>query len=143
MIHQRTHIRNAAFAAIRLALAADITMKRAAPYDVGADLMPCVFVTGGDGSAGVSSQSLDRVMVLEISIAARGKPDAIEDLLDDLQAQVEVALAADPSLSGTCQTSNITQDVRAFDKAEEVLGEALLKYRVHYGTTRRDPTTLT
>lgn len=143
MIHQRTKIRNAAFAVIRAALDDAINIKRASPYDVGADLMPCIFVTGGDGSAEVAQRALARDMVLEISIVDRASADAIEDRLDGLQAQIEVALEADPRLSGTCQTLHLTQDRRAFEKAEEVLGEALLKFRIVYGTARSDPTILT
>ncbi|SOH93372.1 hypothetical protein SAMN06273572_10248 [Monaibacterium marinum] len=143
MIHQRTHIRSAAHGVIRAALAAGITVRQASPYDLGRDLMPCVFVTGGDGSAQVAGQSLAREMMLEISIVDRGTAEAIEDQLDALQAQVEIALAADPQLGGACQSLHLTQEKRAFEKAEDVLGEALLLFRVVYGTTRRDPTTLT
>ncbi len=84
--------------------------------------------------------TLERRMNLVIKGIARQAAD-IEDVLDNIAEEVEIALSED--LNGLCKACNLVQTSFEFsEEGDNPIGAIQLVYEVMYYTSRADPTTL-
>lgn len=110
-------------------------------YPLAESELPAILVYSGDETIEADMTVLERTMQLVIDVRAQ-ETSALEHVLDDLTAAIEIAIAADPTLGGLvyhCLPASISTS-RLTDGAQPV-GRALLVFEVHYRTTADDPQT--
>lgn len=105
---------------------------------VDADELPVINVHAGPESADPldnSGSTYRRDLDLIIEITAAAPPDdSVEDVLDDLAALVEAALAADPTIADTAVTTTLKTSVPDDPdaRAETNIGRLKLTYSTLY-----------
>lgn len=85
------------------------------------------------------------ILLRELTLAVEGRvimADVPDDVLDDIAAEVEVAMQADPSLGGLAlEVTLISTRITTQSPGENQAGEVRLEYRVQYRTRESAPAT--
>lgn len=143
MKHARQTIREAVEAT--LAAITDATVYRSRVYPL--DALPIIAVFGSSETSESENQHLvaqkryTRLMDLNVEIVAEAISD-VDDAVDDLAAQVEALIGADPTLSGTAVDSNLLSTTIDLDgSGDKPLAVCSMLYQVWYRTTAEDAET--
>lgn len=142
MKHARQNIREAVATTLG-AITATVYRSRVYPLDV----LPVIAIYGNNETATsendqlVSQKRYTRLMDLNIEIVAEAVAD-VDDEIDDLAAQVEALLGADPTLTATAVDSNLlTTTIELDGSGDKPLAVCTLLYQVWYRTTAADAQT--
>jgi len=147
MPHARKQIRDAAVTALTglTTTGARVYPSRAVP--VQEDRLPALLVytreetSGVDTIGGAGSRGLQRICSLRVEGICQSIAD-LDDQADDIAAEVETALAADPSLGGLAKDLQLTQTEIGFtDEGGQPIAGVRMIFAVQYRTRERAPST--
>lgn len=142
MAHVREQIRNNVATALGALAGGRVYTSRVYPIDV----LPAIGVFANSESSTedptLGIPRLNRQVDLTVEIAAEAVAD-VDDVVDALAADVEAAIAANPTLSGVAVETPLIATTITLDggDAELPLAFARLTFRVWYRTTTADPET--
>lgn len=140
MSHIRTQIRDR----VATLLAGVATVYKSRVYPLAEGALPALLVYTNTESIDAETaafETYERRIELVIDAVAQGTTD-LDTALDDLIEGVEVALGADPTLSGTALMVMPTQfEISILKDGAQPIGRARLAYQVLTRTRSTDPTT--
>jgi hypothetical protein len=141
-MHVRAQVRAQAVAQLRDRTGAERRIYVGRVHAVTEADLPAIYVEIGDEVSApvhVRGGDLGREIDLIIGIRASAQPDEIGNVLDELQAEVEAAMASDVTLGATAVTSYPIRTRPSYTPGERVLGAQEITYLVRTGTRRADP----
>lgn len=108
------------------------------------DTLPCVAIYTGSESVNETTLDGKQTRSLSLIVEARAKVAAdLDDTLDTIAAEVETALAANQTLSGSVKYLDLSDlEVELFDDLDKPAGVLRLAFNVLYRVDETDPTTL-
>lgn len=143
MAHARKQIRDAAVALLAGLASTGTRVFHGRVRPLPADHDPYLLVYAFEETIEPSSIgrpiALDRFLTLAVEgrAVSSGVPD---DILDQIAAEVEAALAADPTLGvGVLDTQLIAVRINVEAPGEKQAGEVRMEFRVHYRTRENAP----
>lgn len=142
MPHVRTQLREAAIAAVTgLQTTGDRVVRgRKAPREERD--MPClqVAVNGSDADSALTDE-VQRELEVVFSCFAMGSgaSDDLDDALDQMAMEVEMALAIDPLLGGACTQLVFKGDRVEFEELQKITGRIDLMYQATVFTAAGNP----
>lgn len=142
--HARKQLRDAVLTALRAlpTTGANVYQSRATPLTQ--DELPGIVIVMPSEqsavSAGDAASKQDRVaQLLVIGMAEDAQP---EDTIDQIAAEVEAALLADPTLGGLAKNVSLDSTVKDIGDGQQETGEVRLVFSVLYRTAQGVPTTI-
>jgi hypothetical protein len=144
--HLRTQIRLAAVAAVADLATTGANVFASRRYPLGEDQIPALCVYTLEEDSDVMNMGSTRHLQRELRLVVEGvakNNDALDDVLDEIATEVEVAMAADASLGGLCKDSVLVRTQIALQpekEAEAKTGSVVLTYRVVYRSNKANPT---
>lgn len=143
MPHARKQIRDEVMARLTglTTTAARVYASRA--RTMGGDKLPGLKVWTREESVpeAASYDGQRRELVLEV--VAMSKKTAPDDELDQICAEVEAALATDPTFGGLVEAAYLGETEYEFDdELEKPIGTATMRWMVHYSVDAEDPETI-
>lgn len=142
MAHHRKAIRAALVSALTGLAITGSRVKADVTYSVAQGDLPCLRIMSGSERIATGAGPLERVLSYQVAAFAEGSSTEIQDRLDDILEDVEVALAADRTLGGTVVGHWLTSVEVSFEAGEQLIGVLLVTLEARYRTTRADPSTL-
>ena len=121
---------------------ANVFQSRIRPVEAAS--LPCLLVHSRsetvEGASIHSPRPLNRTVTIEVAAVARATAD-LDDTLDGICKEVEIALAAVPSALRTLCEDIVLQstDIELSDDAEKPVGVARMSYQVNYFTMDNAP----
>lgn len=101
--------------------------------------LPAFFVfTDGETISRATNTSNERAIRVAIYLFAHSKADP-QDQLDEMQLQIEIALAGDHTLGGLCYELNPVAMSAAQEQGRVVFGARTLEYRCVTNVTANNP----
>lgn len=142
MSHLRTQIRNAVVATLGLTGSRVYASRR---HPVEADKLPALCVYAFDetselhGKAAAATRPLLRQLNMAVEAVAQAN-DNVDDSLDVICGDVEVALGADPTLGGLAYDCHLTgTKIAIVATGDRTTAHALMTFTVFYRTRAADP----
>jgi len=140
--HVRNQIRDAIVAAVSNLTTTQTRVYKTRVFAMTDDNIPGLTIyTENETSQDISLgfPRLQRRTVTGI-IEAYGKlASGVEDQLDTICKEVEIAIAADPTLGGKCKEIHITQTDIKFDDLDKAIGCAALTWQAWVDVKETDP----
>lgn len=141
--HLRRQIREAAGTALTglSTTGANVFQSRVRP--VAENKLPCLLISSEEESSDMASIGYPRLMQrsLTLSVKAVAKATAnLDDTLDQICKEVEVALAADPTLGGVAKDLRLAETRIGIDaESDKPVGVADMLWQADYYTTENAP----
>lgn len=116
---------------------------------LGREDLPCLLIYTRSEDVDVASKGRDQARALELVIEGVAKQtDDLDDKLDAMAEEVEVAIEGAGRLGGLAQSVELTRSEIGSDEETQVrigsdAGTVRLVYSVQYATAAGDPTTVT
>jgi len=143
MSHVRQQIREAAATAITGLATTGANVFQSRVYPVTNSKLPCLLIASIDEGSGYASLGYPRLMIrqLTLSIKAVAKATAnLDDTLDRICLEAEIALAANVPLGGIAKNLSLTGTHIELDgDAETPVGVATMLWQADYYTTETAP----
>lgn len=115
-------------------------------YTVAPDALPCLLIYAREEASEIVTQGLPRALLRTTRFAVEAiaaANAALDDTLDQICTEVEVALGTDPTLGGTVRDLVLTEtQVSLKGEGEQVYGSARMTFEAVTVTAENDPTTL-
>lgn len=143
--HLRKQIRDAAVTALTGLATTGARVFRSRTLAVPPEKRPCLLVYTKDEDAERDSMGADPGILRTLDLMVVGQGDAtrdlaLDDLLDRMALEVEVALMADKTLGGLAMTSVIaTSEHLLTGEGEVEQGAVMLTFEVIYRSRQSDP----
>lgn len=112
-------------------------------------VLPCINIYGTDEEVDETHVTIGKQIVrnLDVMVEARAKvyseaTDPVDNVLNDICAEVETAISADHTLGGLCVFCIIAGTHLTLEaEHEKPVGLASMRFRAQYATLTTDPTT--
>jgi len=147
MAHARQQIRESVATIVGSLTTTGTNVFQSRVYNVQETELPCllIYTTDEEVSGPQSIASPRRIeRVLELVIEGKARASAtLDDTLDDIAAEVEVAMGADPTLNVNAVDSLLSSVAIEYSAdAEQPVGSIVMRYSVAYITTENNPSVL-
>lgn len=140
MSHVRTQIRDR----VAVDLAGVGTVLKSRAYSVAEDELPVLLVFTNNETMGIESfsETLERQLQVVVEIIAQ-ETAGLDAAVDDLIADVEIALGADPTLNGlVMECLPLSIEIATSTEGAKPIARARLVYQAVYRTAVTDPSTV-
>jgi hypothetical protein len=107
--------------------------------------LPCLLILTDDESVDIENSLLNApARLLGLTIEGKAKATAtLDDTLDDIAAEVEVAMAADITIGGLTENVYLeSTSIQFTGEGDQPIGSVTLSYIVSYRTPFGDPSTV-
>lgn len=144
MEHYRTELRRTLKTLLTGLESTGVRVYRGRSRPVGKDQLPCLLIYPSDEACEVSAQGgsaeTERRMIIVIeAITSNTDPEALEDDLDTITAEVETVIGDDPTLGGKVLDAELTRTDWQFDEGETIIGRVGLSYTLIYYAREGEP----
>lgn len=144
-MHLRQQIREAAASIVGNLSTTSTRVFQSRVYNVQESELPCLLIMTNDEAVDIENSLLEapaRLLQLTVEGKAQATSD-LDDTLDDVAEEVEVAMAADITMGGL--TENVYLDgtsIQLTGEGDQPIGSVILNYIVSYRTPFGDPSTV-
>lgn len=146
MAHVRQQIREAAATLVTGLTTTGANVFQSRVYNLQESQLPALLVYTSQEAIELADGTLDAPQRI-LSLVIEGKAQAtanVEDTLDDIAKEVEIALGADITVGGLAHGNDLTNTLKQVTaEGDQPIGSVQLTYDVKYRTPFGDPETVT
>lgn len=146
MTHARQQLREAAATLLTDLETTGVNVFQNRVYDVTESELPCLLIYTTNETIETETMAQYRTLHREVDLIVEGMAQAvsdIDDVLDLIGSEVEVAIGSDRTLSGTAKQATLESvEIGLSQVGEKPAGSIRMTYKVYYRTTENAPDTL-
>lgn len=143
MAHARKQIRDEVVTRVTGLLTTGPRVYRSRSRTMSPDKVPGLKVWTNEEQVEDESSYDGQRRALLLDVVAYSKHAAPDDQLDQICAEVEAALAADPTFGGLIEAAYLLETEHEYDDTvEKPVGTATMRWRIHYSVDADDPETI-